>query len=476
MELVWNKILNPFKRSNGNPVNSSGSEQYAIITLRDALEFDYKKSVALCVGIDRQFHHQYASQSLGNIVIRDAEAMGKAFIDSLGLDDNQVKVRVPSSQPDDCKKSGVRTLFVESAKNVEESGIFIFYFAGHGFLVNGRCVLAPADFAGKEDLTTGISGDDLVEWLYEAKCKANQVLVIMDCCYADDIGITLTSPDNMLIIKPTLFVMCGCAAREKCMSVDALGHSVFTYFFLRYLEKHKCRGEFAVKQAMQEIAELCLSLSSLLVSYDHEKGELQLREMHATLDRLDIQEDIECMDETDSGDHTRFGVLVQFFKEGQPKTYPHQAVDSWLRSSAIHDSLCTLYTKVSFSEELHEGIFCSMLYSAASIQYGYDKTRLKERNLFIMIAISVIQAIGFAYPRVNATIFHLISGLQHYSQPTLVGAVDRSSLNELFAEMCQEASKPDPDNIANSHEDIVANENGGDEVDFQPAMMIKVNM
>ena len=473
--MKWKKILNPFKAGKTSKNFNSPSEQYAMITLpRDFLEFDCKKGIALCVGIDRQRHRHYASQSLGNIVIRDVEAMGKAFVDSLGLSENQVKVRVTSAHDADCTKRGVRALFMESAKKVEKSGIFIFFFAGHGYLVKDRCMLAPADFAGMEDLTTVISGDNLVEWLYEAECKAKQVLVILDCCFAGDLGTTLTS-DKMLQIKPGLFVMCGCAAGENSMSIGALGHSIFTYFFLQYLETHQCRGGFAVKQAMEEITEMCFNFSSLLVSY--EKGELQLCEMHPTLDRLESQlaEISLSMDETDSG---RLELLVQLFQRGQRKAVPHPEVDKWLKSPAVNDSLCMLYSKASFSETLHEGILCSMLYSAASIQYGYDKTRLEERNLFIIIAINVLATVSLAYPEVNTTISHLISGLHYYSQPTFIGGVDRSSLNKLLQEMrqLQVPNEPVPDDTDNSH-DIATNENGGDEVDgpvTQPTAVRKV--
>ena len=132
--------------------------------------------------------------------------MSKAIVTNMGFNRNQVKVRVSSAQPNDCTKRGVNALFVESARTVEQGGIFLFYFAGHGIMVRNRCVLAPADFAGRKDLNSGISGNELIEWLHVADCKASQVLVILDCCYAGDLGTTLTSPDNLLKITPGLFV------------------------------------------------------------------------------------------------------------------------------------------------------------------------------------------------------------------------------------------------------------------------------
>ena len=78
----------------------------------------------------------------------------------------------------------------------------------------------PADFAGREDLNSVISGNDLINWLHVAECKTSHVLCLFDCCYAGDLGTALASLDNTLNIKPGLFVMCGCAAKEKCMYIS----------------------------------------------------------------------------------------------------------------------------------------------------------------------------------------------------------------------------------------------------------------
>ena len=444
-----------------------------ITSSHDVLQFDREKSVALCVGIDEQFHPNYAAKSLRNTVARDAQAMGEAFTTYLELNFDEVKVRKSSAQPGDCTKKGMGTLFVESAKKVQEGGIFIFYFAGHGILIGNRCVLAPADFAGKEDLNSGISGKDLVEWLHEADCKANHVLIILDCCYAGNLGTILTSPDNMLKIKPGLYVMCGCAAREKCTSVDALGHSIFTYFFLHYLERHQCIGQFAIKQAMEDIAELCLSFSSLLVHHDEEQ--LQPGKMNPTLDKLDVHA-YDVNRPIDQPDSCRFELVIQLFERGRPKPLPmpHPEVESWLKSSMIQEALSTLYAKDTFSEKLQDGIFSAMLYSAASIQYVHNKTHLEERNLFLMTVISILGAIGYVYPEVNASIIHLIIGLEHY-QAAIVGKIKMNSLNELHSKMIEVAIKAD-DNTTTPGP-IVAAENCDDEVDcfiFQPNKFNKV--
>ena len=214
----------------------------------------------------------------------------------------------------------------------------------------------------------------------------------------------------MLKIKPGLFVMCGCAAREKCLSVDPLGHTVFTYFFLHYLKGHRCIGKFAVKQAMKEISNLCFNFSSLYVSYDHAKGELQARQMNPTLSMLDFHEVEVGTDELDS---CRFGLIIKLFEHGHPKVAPHAEVLKWLQSPTTQNALSVLHSNVQFSETMQKAVLSALLYSAVSTQYSHDETYLKERNFFLMTVIDVISAIGFIYPEVKATTSHLIAGLLH---------------------------------------------------------------
>ena len=486
MALICDKISNPFIKAKcgilghgqSAQINDDPSEQYALITLgHDVLEFDRKEATALCIGINKRFHHNYASsnnESFEKTIARDAIAIGEAFVTNLGLYRDHVKVGISSTERSDCTKKGVGALFVQSAKMAGDGGIFIFYFAGHGVLLNNKCILAPADFAGREDLNSGISGDDLVDWLHKAECKASHVLVILDCCFAGDLGTALTSPDKILKIKPGLFVMCGCAARERCMSVDALGHTIFTYFFLHYLEGHQSTGKFAVKQAMEKITELCFSFSSLLVSYDHEKGELQARQMNPTLGTLDYHETEVKIDEPDS---CRFELVIKLFERGHPKPAPHAEVTKWLRSPTTQNALFTLHSNVKFSETLQKGILSAMLYSAASIHYSHDKTHLEERNLFLMTVIDVLSAIGFVCPEVKATTSHLISGLKHYIQPALVGGINIAFFYSLLSELRLAEVNTKADNISNVTAISYDIEDSGDQVDCataQPNMLNKV--
>ena len=411
------------------------SEQYAMITSKhEVLEFDRSKSVALCIGVDKQCdgHFPY---SLGRTVAKDAEDMGKTFVTYFGLNGARVKVCISSTQPHQCSKAGIETLFMKTAKGAETDGLFIFYFAGHGHMVRNKCVLVPSDFAGTGNPCSGISGNDLVKWLQLSQCKASYVIFIFDCCHAGDVGTKLTDPGSILKIPgaPGIFAMCACSAIEECTAIDALGHSIFTYFLLSYLERHKCEGTFAVTQAMKQITESCVNFSSLIVRYDDQLDGLFVSIMHPKLKVLDLYDVDVCvyMDETDSG---RFTLLISLYDK-LIISKPHIQVDRWLKSPAVQKCLLTLTSKTSFTIALQEGVLCAMLYSVASIQLKHDRTPLTERNFFITVTISVLGAIGYAYPEINISVYQLINGLKHYRQPLSKAKVDVLLLDKLLSEL-----------------------------------------
>ena len=70
MELIWDKISSPLKGlflgniQHGSVLYDDSIEQYVLITMsHDVLEFEHKKGIALCIGIDRQYHPEYAKKA-----------------------------------------------------------------------------------------------------------------------------------------------------------------------------------------------------------------------------------------------------------------------------------------------------------------------------------------------------------------------------------------------------------------------------
>ena len=74
-----------------------------------------------------------------------------------------------------------------------------------------------------------------------AKCKAEYVLVILDCCFAGGIGEKIASSEH---IKPTVHVICACSASEASLPMTALENSFFSYFLLYATKKYQPKGQF----------------------------------------------------------------------------------------------------------------------------------------------------------------------------------------------------------------------------------------
>ena len=355
-----------FDSSSTDPIKNEPT--YAVISpitdggsILKILRFDHKKNFTFCVGIDKE------EGKLDEIITRDVTEISDTFRTILGLNLDQIKVSKASNVNDDCTKEGLRDSFTTCAKRVEENGNFILYFAGHGYVCDNRCILSPADF--KRDVKSGISGDDLVDWLNITECKANNLLFIFDCCFAGNLGEMLTTDKN-LETKANLFVMCGCKPNKKVSSFSILRHSVFTYFLLDYLKTSVCTKELDIEKAMDIIPDLCSSFSRLLRVYiqgklDNSTFTPSLYIKHEGLSKA-------------ASDKAIVTLLNRLIKE---KTkWPIEMLENWLQSPDIEKALSVLCPSTAPSENLQHAIVSALLYSAAFIQYEDTSTKSYWKN------------------------------------------------------------------------------------------------
>ena len=406
------------------------------------LEFDPGKSRAICVGIDKQQHHKFLGNNLGIIAAKNAALLGESFVTNMGMDKERVHIYTSDGVPELCKKEAIKALVLNYAREVEEDGVFVFYFSGHVVVYKGLDdkddwvhVLVPADFAG--DVVSGITADDFVNWVQQAKCKARHILIILDCCYAGGIGKKITSTVD---IRSQIHVMCACAAREVTLPMNVLGSSIFCYFLLHVLKKQQPRGKFALDEAMDEIAELCQSFSSLLMCYSSERGGLLKPaliqpEMHSS-----GNDEIDTDGCDDSNDSHKLNKLFALYDRQARKPSIHLVARQWLRSRVVQDSLKALLTINPIPESLYNGILCALFYSVSCIHLAYDRTHITERNLFITVAISIMSAIGYGYPDVTVTEEQLMLGLKFYYLPINSAGISTNSIERLFMELHVQSS------------------------------------
>jgi len=404
--VIWGDVLEavPDPHSSPSPERDY-TDQYSVIASADSvLEFDPNRSYAVCVGIDRQLDARFSAKSLGYIAAKDAISMSEAFIADMGLQRDRVNVYTAQDDAFLCKKGALSTLFVNYAKKVEEGGMFIFHFSGHGILIKGdrsEWVLAPADFSG--DGNTGISGEELVKLIEISGCKAHHVLIILDCCYAGGIGRNVASWDNIMKVKPGVYVMCACAAKEISLALAALGNSIFTFFLLHYFEKSHSKGRLDVTAVMADVSEMCRSFSTLMLRYTEDCG-LKPATMKPQLETSAVMEiGTVSIDEMDG---SRFSVLFDLYDRTLSNPPLHKAALQWLRYSLVQDAIDVLYTRMPLSLPLQDGIVCAMMYSMACLHLQYDRAHIVERNFILTVILLVVSAVGFKIPESNLSLIN----------------------------------------------------------------------
>ena len=402
------------------------------------LEFNPAKSRAVCVGVDKQKNHKFIGNNLGDVAANNAKLLKESFVTDMGMQRECVHVYTTDRDPDLCEKTAIKTHILSCAREVEEDGVFAFYFSGHVVVYKDlededKCVhvLVPTDFGG--DVKTGITTDDFVNWIQKANCKARHILIILDCCYAGGIGKKIASRVD---VKPQIHVMCGCAANEITLPMNILGCSIFCYFLLHVLKKHQPKGKFALYKDMDEIAELSQSFSSLLMCYSSERGgllkpALLQPEVHSSKnDEADF-----CDGFDDSSDSHRLNKLFSLYDKQARKPPLHLVAQQWLRSRVVQESLKSLLSIDPLPKSLHNGILCALFYSVACIHLAYDSTHLSERNLFVTAAISIVSAVGYVNSDLSITEEQLRLGLKFYYLPINSVGMSTGSIEKLFMEL-----------------------------------------
>lgn len=461
--VIWDNVPEAIPDPHSSsPAEQDYTEQYSVIaTAESVLEFDPNRSYALCVGIDKQLDDKFIGKSLGYIAAKDAISMGEAFVADMGLLRERVNVYTAQDVSYLCKKGALSTLFVNYARKVEEGGIFIFHFSGHGILIKGhsnKWVLAPADFTG--DGNTGITADDLMRLIQIADCRARHVLIILDCCYAGGIGKKVESLDNTMKVKPAVYVMCACAARETSIALNALGNSIFTFFLLHYFEKYHNRGRLEVKSVMTEVTEMCRSFSSLMKRYSEETG-LKSTMMQPQFNVQAVVE-IDTVN-VDEPDVNRFGLLFSLYDKTSPKPSLHRKAQQWLMSSSVQNALEMLNSKMPLSLPLQDGMICALMYSMACIHLEYDRGHIVERNFFLTAVISVLSAMGYKIPDISISLSQLKMALKYYYKPIHTLGIPAEPIVKLWSDMC--ASEDGVETRRDDVDGVVGMVTGGDEVD-----------
>lgn len=416
-------------------------EEYVMVTSpnkQTVLEFNPAKSRAVCVGIDKQQNHDFIGNNLGDVAAKNATSVGESLVTNMGMQKECVHVYTSERDPDLCEKAAIKTHILTCARDVEEDGIFVLYFSGHVVAYKGLGVqdepvhvLVPADFVGG-DVKTGITADDFVTWIQKANYKARHILIILDCCYAGGIGEKIASTVD---VESQLHVMCACAAEEVTIPMNVLGNSMFCYFLLHILEKHQPKGKFALDKNMDEIVELCLLFSSLLMCYSSERGGLLMSALLQPEVHSNGRNETDIPDGSDGNGSHRLNELFDLYDKQAKKPSLHLVAQEWLHSKTVQESLKMLLAINPLPSSLYNGVLSALFYSVSCIHLAHDRTHIAERNLFITAAISIVSAIGYVYDDVSISKEQLMMGLKYYYLPINSVGLPASSIEKLFIDL-----------------------------------------
>jgi tetratricopeptide (TPR) repeat protein len=115
----------------------------------------------------------------------------------------------------------------------------LIYFAGHGFVFNGKAYLAPFDIDTSKIGATGYPMDDLGS-IVGARIRAKSKILLTDACHSGAISPEDTQHLNRRLadLNSSLFSLTASRDRERSFESADLGggHGVFTYYVVKGLE------------------------------------------------------------------------------------------------------------------------------------------------------------------------------------------------------------------------------------------------
>lgn len=172
---------------------------------------------ALVVGID-----DYPNASL-NCCCNDAEAI-KDLLANNGNGDPNFEVSIKTNvKTKDVLRKEITNCFSG------DSRVALFYFSGHGFVNEIGGYLVTPDY---KDGDEGVSLQDILNIVNKSKCK--EKIIILDCCYAGNMGSIGLGNQNTTIINEGVTILT--ASRENEASVEAGEHGLFTSLLIQALE------------------------------------------------------------------------------------------------------------------------------------------------------------------------------------------------------------------------------------------------
>ena len=197
------------------------------------------KRYALCIG-----NNDYQILDKLSCAINDAKEIAEK-LENLGFD---VETAF------DLQYNQLCSTIVSISDKIKEYDAVLFYYAGHGFEVNNKNILAPIDFNHRDDPKTAeyrsFPIDDLLK-LLEGDVSKTKV-VILDAC-RKELGIRGTGRDFAPMVAPQGSIIAFSTSPGQSSS-EGETHGLYTESLLKYIDLPRKSIETVFKKVRTELA------------------------------------------------------------------------------------------------------------------------------------------------------------------------------------------------------------------------------
>ena len=416
----------------------------------ECLDFDKEQSFMVSYGIDKQTNPKFSKKTLSSVTVLDAHQVCMALIDKGVLKKDNVRLFAASKDLDMCTVQGMKESFQTAARQVGDKGLLIFHFSGHGISVVNEWGLAPADFDYTRD--TFIGGEVLNSWLNEVHCKAQYVIISLDCCYAGGIAneLTATVPN----LRSGTYVISACTAFETSLVIGPLEHSVFAYFLSYAIRVTPfSAGSLPIHKIFKECSTLCRSLTAFLVSYSPSFG-LKINAMQPELKYFDVSalgsrnspNVLTPISETNPLESmmsfSRYSFVTKYFSKLNITATGElcSLCLDWLGSMTENGrELQVLAKRGLLRDEVLNAVICLMMWSFASIQFVEDIDNVNKASHFLLAFLYTSYALDSSYDA-RLTLEHMEQSLEFYLGVVEENKVDCAELLRLKDEINRDIS------------------------------------
>lgn len=197
------------------------------------------KQIALLIGNE---HYEIQSMNL-NSPIKDVNSLGKA-LEELGF-----MVRMKN----DLTANEMGMYLPKFAKELTDYEVGLFFFAGHGFQVDGKNYIACKDTGNLDEATaknTGFPLDNIINTFEESKLRV--VIFIIDACRSNIKGIRGCSEGLAPISAPKRTIIAFSTSPGQTAREDS-DHGFYTGALLNHIKTPKISIEEMFKRVRNEV-------------------------------------------------------------------------------------------------------------------------------------------------------------------------------------------------------------------------------